>query len=127
MCPTVRTDRRYLETHEWARRKGNYTRIGITDFVQSELGEIVFVELPSVGEYIDSGSAFSVIESVKSISDVYAPISGVITNINYSVVENPTLLNNDPFDDGWMIEIDPNDTTEFEELLLPGAYESQIM
>lgn len=127
MCPTVRTDRRYLETHEWARRKENHTRIGITDFVQSEFGEIVFVELPSVGEYIDSGSAFSVIESVKSISDVYAPISGVITNINYSVVENPTLLNDDPFDDGWMIEIDPDDTTEFEELLLPGAYESQIM
>lgn len=127
MSPTVRNDRYYLETHEWARREENHTRIGITDFVQSELGEIVFVELPSVGEDISSGNSFGAIESVKSISDIYSPVSGTIINVNESVVESPDLVNNNPFDDGWMIEINLDDAAEFEELLSPGEYESQII
>lgn len=118
-------DCRYLETHEWAQRDGDVVRIGITDFAQDELGDIVFVELPAVGETIESGSEFGVIESIKAVSDLYAPLSGEVVAVNETLVDAPELVNDDPFGDGWMLEIDPSDESEYEALLSPEEYESQ--
>ena len=118
-------DCRYLETHEWAQRDGDVVRIGITDFAQDELGDIVFVELPAVGETIESGSEFGVIESIKAVSDLYAPLSGEVVAVNETLVDAPELVNDDPFGDGWMLEIDPSDEAEYEALLSPEEYESQ--
>ena len=120
-------DCRYLETHEWARRAdGGTARIGITDFAQDELGDIVFVELPSVGDSISRGDAFGVIESIKAVSDLYAPLSGEVLAINDELFDAPELVNEDPFGDGWMLEIEVSDESEFEELLSAAAYEEQI-
>jgi glycine cleavage system H protein len=119
-------DCRYLETHEWARQEGDTVRVGISDFAQDELGDIVFVELPSTGETVEQDSAFGVIESIKAVSDLYAPVSGEVTAVNDVLVDSPGLVNEDPFGDGWMLEIDPADETELDDLLLPSAYEAQI-
>ncbi|MEF8777886.1 MAG: glycine cleavage system protein GcvH [Natronomonas sp.] len=119
-------DCRYLETHEWARQEGDTVRVGISDFAQDELGDIVFVELPSTGETVEQDSAFGVIESIKAVSDLYAPVSGEVAAVNDVLVDSPELVNEDPFGDGWMLEIDPADETEFDELLSPSAYEEQI-
>jgi len=118
-------DCRYLETHEWARRDGDTVRIGITDFAQDELGDIVFVELPTVGEAIEAGSEFGVIESIKAVSDLYAPLSGEVVAVNDDLVDAPELVNDDPFGEGWMLEIDPSDEAEYDELLSPEEYEAQ--
>jgi glycine cleavage system H protein len=120
-------DCRYLETHEWARQEGDTVRVGISDFAQDELGDIVFVELPSTGETVEQDSAFGVIESIKAVSDLYAPVSGEVTAVNDVLVDSPELVNEDPFGDGWMLEIDPADEAEFDELLSPSAYEEQIV
>jgi len=118
-------DCRYLETHEWARDEGDTVRVGITDFAQDELGDIVFVELPSVGERIERGEEFGVIESIKAVSDLYAPLTGEVVAVNDDLVDAPELVNQDPFGDGWMLGIDPTDEAELEELLSPDAYEDQ--
>ncbi len=118
-------DCRYLETHEWARDEGETARIGITDFAQDELGDIVFVELPSVGETIERGVEFGVIESIKAVSDLYAPLSGEVIAVNDELVDAPELVNEDPFGDGWMLEIEPEDGSEFDELLSPVDYEKR--
>jgi glycine cleavage system H protein len=122
----VPDDCRYLDTHEWARREDGTVRVGISDFAQDELGDVVFVELPDVGDTVTAGEAFGVVESIKAVSDVYAPISGEVTAANDDLVERPELVNDSPFDDGWMIEVDPADADEFEALLSPDAYERQI-
>ena len=119
-------DCRYLETHEWARQEGDTVRVGISDFAQDELGDIVFVELPSTGETVEQDSAFGVIESIKAVSDLYAPVSGEVTAVNDVLVDSPELVNEDPFGDGWMLQIDPADETELDDLLSPSAYEAQI-
>jgi len=126
MTPEAPSDRRYLETHEWARREGDTVRVGITAFIRNELGEIVFVELPSVGETVDAGDPFGVVESVKSISDLYAPISGDVRAVNERLTDTPDLLNDDPFGDGWMLEIEPAAESGFDALLSPEAYDSRI-
>lgn len=118
---------RYLETHEWARDEGETARIGITDFAQDELGDIVFVELPAVGETIERGTEFGVIESIKAVSDLYAPLSGEVVAVNDELVHAPEFVNEDPFGDGWMLEIEPADESEFDELLSPSAYEDQTV
>jgi glycine cleavage system H protein len=119
-------DCRYQETHEWVREEGDTVRIGITDFAQDELGDIVFVELPSVGGTIDRGAEFGVIESIKAVSDLYAPISGDVVAVNDDLVDAPELVNEDPFGDGWMLEVRPTDETELDELLSPAAYGDRI-
>ena len=91
------------------------------------LGDIVFVELPSVDESVEGGSEFGVIESIKAVSDLYAPVSGDVVAVNDVLVDSPELVNEDPFGDGWMLEIDPADETELDELLSPSAYEEQIV
>lgn len=122
----VPDDCRYMESHEWARDEGDTVRVGITDFAQDELGDIVFVELPDEGDHVDADEDFGVIESIKAVSDLYAPVSGTVVGTNDRLVDEPELVNDDPFGDGWMLEIEPDDADEFDELLSPEAYRDQI-
>jgi len=118
----VPDDRRYLETHEWVRIEGGTARVGITDFAQDELGDVVFVEYPEVGERLDQEAQFGVIESIKAVSDLYAPISGEVTAVNETIETAPELVNEDPYGEGWMLEIDPEEENELDELLTAEAY-----
>ncbi len=119
-------DCRYLESHEWARDEDETARVGITDFAQDELGDIVFVELPSVGETVEQGTEFGVVESIKAVSDLYAPLTGEVVTVNDDLVDAPELVNEDPFGEGWMLEIEPADGAEFGELLSPSDYGDQV-
>ena len=122
----VPEERRYLETHEWARRDGDTVRVGITDFAQDELGDVVFVELPEAGETVAAGAEFGVIESIKAVSDLYTPVGGEVTSTNENLFDAPELVNEDPFGDGWMLEIELDDESDLEALLSPSEYEDQI-
>ena len=117
-------DLRYIESHEWVRDQDGTVRVGITDFAQDELGDVVFVELPDVGDAFDRDEAFGVVESIKAVSDIYAPIAGTITETNDAVIEEPELLNDDPYGEGWLVEIDPDESLEA--LLSPEEYAEQI-
>lgn len=119
-------DLKYTEEHEWLRVEGNTAEIGITDYAQGELGDIVFVELPSVGDEIERGNSFGTIEAVKAVSDLYAPISGKVTEINESLEDDPTVINRDPYGDGWMIKVQIGDSSEVEKLLTADAYKDSI-
>lgn len=116
----------YLETHEWVRLENGTARVGITDFAQDELGDIVFVELPAVGETIEQEEPFGVIESIKAVSDLYAPLSGEVTATNDALTDAPELVNDDPYGEGWMIEINVSDESELDDLLDPEGYEAQV-
>ncbi|MEF8813432.1 MAG: glycine cleavage system protein GcvH [Halovenus sp.] len=116
---------RYLDSHEWARPNGT-VRVGITDFAQDELGDVVFVELPDEGDEITAGEDFGVIESIKAVSDLYAPVSGTTTGVNDRLLDEPELVNEDPFGDGWMLEVEPTDESELDDLLSPAEYRDQI-
>jgi glycine cleavage system H protein len=118
-------DLRYLETHEWT-TTGDGRRVGITDFAQDELGDVVFVELPDVGETVSQGAAFGVVESIKAVSDLYAPLSGEVVAVNDDLFDAPELVNTDPYGDGWMIEVEPSDPDETAELLTVAEYQEQI-
>jgi glycine cleavage system H protein len=122
----VPDDCRYLETHEWARKQDGTVRVGISDFAQDELGDVVFVELPQEGEEVDHDGEFGVIESIKAVSDLYAPVSGTVSDANDRLVDEPELVNEDPFGDGWMIELEDVDESELEDLLSPEEYRDQI-
>jgi glycine cleavage system H protein len=117
---------RYLETHEWARRDGDTVRVGITDFAQDELGDVVFVELPEVGEQVTAGDAFGVIESIKAVSDLYAPVSGEVVAVNETLFDRPELVNESPFEDGWMLALVLDDPDGLEGLLDADAYADQV-
>lgn len=119
-------DCRYMETHEWARRDGDAVRVGITDFAQDELGDVVFVELPDVGERVEQDGEFGVIESIKAVSDLYAPVSGEVAAVNEALFDAPELVNEEPFGDGWMLEIELEDESELDALLDAEAYGEQI-
>ena len=122
----VPDDLRYLESHEWTTTTGETVRIGISDFAQDELGDVVFVELPAVGDHINAEEAFGVVESIKAVSDLYAPVSGEVLAVNEDLFGQPELVNDDPFGDGWMLEVDPSDTAELDELLSATEYREQI-
>ena len=122
----VPDDCRYLESHEWVRTDDATARVGITDFAQDELGDVVFVELPDEGADISSGEAFGVVESIKAVSDIYAPVSGTVTAINEALFDQPELVNEDPFGEGWMLEVELAAESELEDLLGPDAYRDQI-
>jgi glycine cleavage system H protein len=119
-------DLRYLDSHEWVRVDGNTGRIGITDFAQDELGDVVFVDLPGEGEDVEAGADFGVVESIKAVSDVYTPVSGTVTAVNDALEAQPELLNDDPYGEGWLIEVDLADESELDELLDADAYADQI-
>ncbi|WIV66256.1 glycine cleavage system protein GcvH [Natrialbaceae archaeon AArc-T1-2] len=119
-------DRRYLESHEWAHERDGVVRVGISDFAQDELGDVVFVELPDEGESVTQEDAFGVVESIKAVSDLYAPVSGEVVAVNEAVFDAPELVNDEPYGEGWMLEIEPADGDELEELLTATEYEDQI-
>src|SRR2546430_12921283 len=108
----VPEDLRYSREHEWVRLNGSVARIGITDFAQDSLGDVVFVQLPDVGLDVVSGASVSEIESTKSVSEIYAPITGVVRAVNPALGDRPELVNQDPYGDGWMFEIEPSDPSE---------------
>ncbi|MBV0901773.1 glycine cleavage system protein GcvH [Haloarcula salina] len=122
----VPDDLRYLDTHEWVRATDATAEIGISDFAQDELGDVVFVELPDEGAELTAGEDFGVVESIKAVSDVYAPVSGTVTAVNDRLRDEPELLNEDPYGDGWMLEIDLTDESELDDLLSPADYRDQI-
>jgi glycine cleavage system H protein len=99
-------DRRYTKTHEWLTVEGKTATVGITDFAQSQLGDVVFVELPSPGRKLEAGEAFGVIESVKAASDLYAPLAGRVAEVNEKLAATPELVNSDPYGDGWLMKIE---------------------
>jgi glycine cleavage system H protein len=119
-------DLRYTKEHEWTKIEGDRARIGITDFAQEQLGDVVFVELPKVGARVTALKAFGVVESVKSVSDLYAPLSGEVVEINAELPKKPELVNRDPYGEGWMIVVKLANPAEKEALLTAEAYEQLI-
>ena len=120
------TDRKYLETHEWHQASGDTVTIGITQFAADELTDITFVQLPKVGAKLEANNRFGEIESVKAVSDLYAPVNGEVVEINERLAEKPELVNTDPYGDGWMIRIRLSDPTEVDELMNAEEYEEYI-
>ncbi len=119
-------DLKYTETHEWVKVEGEVAIIGITDFAQRELSDIVYVELPSVGSSINKGETFGNIEAVKAVEDLYAPITGEIVEVNEKLKNSPELVNQDPYGEGWMIKMKIKNPEELEELLSPEEYKNII-
>jgi len=113
---------RYSKEHEWVRVEGNRATIGITDFAQKELGDIVFVELPEIGKTVSANDGLSVVESVKAVSDVYSPLSGTVVEVNEALADSPELVNQDPYGQGWIAVIELADPGEYEQLLDAQAY-----
>lgn len=120
----VPADLKYTKDHEWAKREGDLIVIGITDYAQETLGDVVYVELKEVGDSISAHDAFGVVESVKAASDLFAPISGEIVEVNDSLFDNPESVNSDPYGEAWMIKVRPSDDAEWDTLLDAAAYEA---
>lgn len=116
----------YSKEHGWVRNEGSDLRIGVTDFAQDELGDIVFVELPEVGDTIEMNEPFGSVESVKTVSELYAPVSGTIVEVNEALEDNPEYINESPYDKAWLIVIEPEDDAELDELLDAKNYEAHI-
>lgn len=115
---------KYQESHEWARVEGDLVVIGISDYAQDELGDVVFVELPEVGTALKKGDAFGVVESVKAASDLYLPAGGEVVEVNEVLKDNPEKVNEAPFGDGWIIKVKATDTSELDSLMDAAAYKS---
>ncbi|MBO1004967.1 glycine cleavage system protein GcvH [Pseudogracilibacillus auburnensis] len=120
------SDLLYSKEHEWVRREGSDVRIGITDFAQDELGDIVFVELPEVGDTIEANEPFGSVESVKTVSELYAPISGTVVEVNEGLDDNPEYVNESPYEQAWMIVVEPSDDAELDQLLSAEDYQSYV-
>lgn len=119
-------DLRYSKEHEWARLDGNRVVVGITDFAQDELGDVVYVDLPTVGTEIEAAGTFGVVESVKAVSDLYAPVGGTVVEVNSALEDRPELVNESPYGEGWMISIDMSNPDDFQQLLSTAAYQAYI-
>ena len=117
---------RYTSEHEWIRVEGNEAYVGITDYAQSELGEIVFVDVDTIGEQIAPGEVFGSVEAVKTVSDLNMPVSGEVLEFNEALNDQPELVNNDPYGEGWMIKISVNDPAELDSLMDAAAYQASI-
>jgi glycine cleavage system H protein len=117
---------RYSEEHEWVKVEGDKIRIGITDFAQHELGDIVFVELPEVGDELKADEPFGSVESVKTVSELYAPISGKIVEVNEDLSDDPQFVNESPYEKAWMVIIEPTDVSEVDKLMSAEQYEEMI-
>ena len=122
----IPADLRYAKSHEWARVSGNVATVGITDHAQHELTDVVFVELPPAGRKVKAGESCAVVESVKTASDIYSPVSGEILESNKTAVDNPALVNSDPYAAGWFFKIQLSNPAELEQLLAPEQYRAQI-
>ncbi|MFK4997315.1 glycine cleavage system protein GcvH [Bacillus sp. N9] len=114
---------RYSDEHEWVKEEDGKVRIGITEFAQSELGDIVFVELPEIGDEIKADEPFGSVESVKTVSELYAPLSGKVVAVNEELEDNPEFVNESPYEKAWMIVIEPSDKSEIEKLMSAAEYE----
>jgi glycine cleavage system H protein len=119
----VPSDLRYTKDHEWVRLDGDTATVGVTDFAANQLGDVVFVDLPEVGRKVDQFATFGVVESVKAVSDLYAPVSGEVVEVNGDLGAKPELVNSDPFGDGWMIKVKVGDGAQLGELLDAAGYE----
>ncbi|MBH0231010.1 glycine cleavage system protein GcvH [Halobacillus yeomjeoni] len=119
-------DLRYSEEHEWVKEEGERVRIGITDFAQAELGDIVFVELPEIGDELEADEPFGSVESVKTVSELYAPVSGKVVEVNEDLEDSPEFVNESPYDKAWMVVVEPSNSSELEELMTPEQYEEMI-
>jgi glycine cleavage system H protein len=117
---------RYTKDHEWIRLEGDEAIIGITDFAQHELGDIVYVEIETVGQQLNAGDVFGTVEAVKTVSDLYLPVNGTITEINPKLNSNPELVNNDPYGEGWMAKLKINNTADLESLMNAEAYQKLV-
>ena len=117
---------RYAESHEWARKDDAEIVVGITDYAQESLSDIVYVELPEVGDTLEQGDSFGVVESVKAASDVYAPVGGEVVAVNTELEDTPELVNQDPFGAGWLIRLAPSDPSQFDDLMDGDAYEALV-
>ncbi|HEY2430660.1 MAG TPA: glycine cleavage system protein GcvH [Acidimicrobiales bacterium] len=117
---------RYTADHEWVRQEGDRLRVGITDYAQDALGDVVFVQLPEPGTDVDAGASFSEVESTKSVSDVYAPVAGRVVEVNGELADAPQRLNDDPYGEGWICLIEPTDPAAFAGLLDAEAYRKLI-
>src|SRR5512138_2303608 len=122
----IPSDLKYAKSHEWVRVDGNVATVGITDHAQHELTDVVFVELPQVGRALKAGEACAVVESVKTASDIYAPVSGEVTEVNQPVVDNPALVNSEPYGKGWFYRVKLSNPAELNSLLSPDQYAAQI-
>ena len=115
-------DRRYTQDHEWARLEDGRVRVGITDYAQDALGDVVFVQLPERGARLEAGATFSEVESTKSVSDIYAPVAGTVVEVNTDLTDAPQRVNEDPYGEGWICVIEPDDAAAFDALLDAEGY-----
>lgn len=120
---TAREGLKYAKSHEWVKVEGDTATVGLSEFAQSELGDVVFVELPEVGSEVEKDSTFGVLESVKAASDLYSPLTGEVLETNQGLVEEPGKVNSSPFDDGWMMRVKVSDSSQLDSLLDSSAYE----
>ncbi len=120
------SDLKYSKDHEWARAAGKTVVIGVTDHAQEALGDVVYVELPKVGDAITAGSPFGVIESTKAVSELFAPVSGKVTKVNQSLVDSPQTVNQDPYQTGWIIEVEPSDSKPLDTLMDASSYQKML-
>jgi len=126
MSDKVLDDLKYTKTHEWLKVKDNKAIVGITDHAQAELTDIVYVELPSVGKTVKKGEELCVVESVKSVSEIYAPVSGKIVNVNKKLEDSPETINKSPYGDGWLVELEIKDKSEVDSLMDAKSYKKTI-
>ena len=119
-------DLRYTEEHEWIRPEGSTVVIGITDYAQSELGDIVYVELPQTDTKVEKGAIFGTIEAVKTVSDLYSPVSGRIVEVNEALNDSPETVNQEPYKTGWMVRVEPSDVSELEKLMDATGYRAHV-
>ncbi len=126
MADEVRDELKYTETHEWVKEKNGKVVVGITDHAQAELTDIVFVELPDVGKEVKKGDELCVVESVKSVSEIYAPVSGTIVNVNKALDDEPEKVNKSPYDEGWLVELEMKNPKETSALLDATSYKKTI-
>ena len=117
---------RYTKDHEWIRLEGDEAFIGITDFAQHELGDIVYVEVETVGQQLNAGDVFGTVEAVKTVSDLYLPVNGTITEVNSKLNANPELVNNDPYGDGWMVKMKVGSVSDVDSLMNADAYQGLV-
>lgn len=122
----IPTDLKYAKSHEWVRVSGGVATVGITDHAQQELTDVVFIELPEVGRKVKSGDACAVVESVKTASDIYSPVSGDVTEINKTAVDNPALVNTDPYGNGWFFKVKLANPADLNALMSPEQYGAQV-
>ena len=123
---TIPQELKYTKEHEWVRMEGEFAYVGITDYAQEQLGDIVFVDIPSVGETLEANEVFGTIEVVKTVSDLFLPIAGEILEQNAELEDNPELVNKDPYGKGWLIKVKPADVGELDDLLDAAAYKAII-